>query len=57
MGRDVAGLLANAGYLVTLVDVDPNAIDAARCYHETDLAVALEIGGLEMAGTPADRIK
>lgn len=57
MGRDIAGLLVNAGYPVTLVDVDPDAIDAVRCYHETDLAVALETGGLEVAGTPADRIE
>jgi len=57
MGRDIAGLLANAGYPVTLVNVDPDAIDAARRYHETDLAAALETGGIDILGTPADRIE
>lgn len=56
MGRDIAGLLANAGYPVTLVDVDSDAIAAAREYHGTDLESALETGGIQVQGTPADRI-
>ncbi|MFC6954382.1 3-hydroxyacyl-CoA dehydrogenase [Halorubellus litoreus] len=47
MGRDVAGLLANAGFDVTLVDVDSDALDAARDYHETALADALRAGGFD----------
>lgn len=57
MGRDIAGLLANAGYPVTLVDVDPDALEDARRYHETDLAAALDAGGLDVHDTPADRIE
>jgi 3-hydroxyacyl-CoA dehydrogenase len=56
MGRDIAGLLANGGYPVTLVDVDPDAREAARQYHETDLVENLRAGGVEVSGTPADRI-
>lgn len=56
MGRDVAGLLANAGYAVALVDVDSDALDDARAYHESDLEDELRAGGLEVSGTPADRI-
>lgn len=51
MGRDVAGLLANAGFAVTLVDVDPDALAAAREYHRTELRDALAEGGVE----PGDR--
>lgn len=35
MGRDVAAMLAAAGFDVTLVDVDDDALDAAARYHET----------------------
>lgn len=56
MGRDIAGLLANAGYDVTLVDVDEDAIEAARRYHERDLPAELRAGGYAVSGTPADRI-
>jgi 3-hydroxyacyl-CoA dehydrogenase len=47
MGRDVAGLLANAGFDVMLVDVEPDALETARDYHETALADALRAGGFE----------
>ncbi|WP_227132877.1 3-hydroxyacyl-CoA dehydrogenase [Halorubellus salinus] len=47
MGRDVAGLLANAGFDVTLADVDPDALEAARDYHDTALADALRAGGFD----------
>ena len=50
MGRDIAGLLANGGFPVTLVDVDPDALASARDYHETDLRAALEANGLLAAG-------
>lgn len=56
MGRDIAGLLANAEYQVTLVDVDSDALDDARAYHESELGDELRAGGIEVAGTPADRI-
>ncbi|WP_254767039.1 3-hydroxyacyl-CoA dehydrogenase [Salinilacihabitans rarus] len=56
MGRDIAGLLANAGYDVALVDVDPDALDRARAVHESALADELRAGGLDVSGTPADRI-
>jgi enoyl-CoA hydratase/3-hydroxyacyl-CoA dehydrogenase len=56
MGRDVAGLLANAGFPVTLVDVDPGALEAAREYHRDRLADALRAGGLAVDGDPTDRI-
>ncbi|QLD84319.1 NAD-binding protein [Natronomonas halophila] len=56
MGRDIAGLLANAGYQVTLVDVDSDALAAARTYHESELADELRAGGIDISGTPADRI-
>jgi enoyl-CoA hydratase/3-hydroxyacyl-CoA dehydrogenase len=56
MGRDIAGLLAHAGYPVTLVDVDADALAAAREFHETDLAAALDRGGFAVEGDPADRI-
>lgn len=56
MGGDIAGLLANAGYRVTLVDVDADALADARSYHETELPDELRAGGHAVAGTPADRI-
>jgi enoyl-CoA hydratase/3-hydroxyacyl-CoA dehydrogenase len=55
MGRDVAGLLANAGFPVTLVDVDPGALESAREYHRTALVAALEAGGFD-PDDPAERI-
>lgn len=54
MGRDIAGLLANGGYPVTLVDVDAEALADARRYHETALADALREAGLEGADDPLD---
>jgi 3-hydroxyacyl-CoA dehydrogenase len=56
MGRDVAGLLANAGFAVTLVDVDPDALETARDYHDTALADALRAGGFDPADDLTDRI-
>lgn len=56
MGRDIAGLLANAGYAVTLVDVDDDALEAARRYHERDLPEELRAGGYAVSESPADRI-
>ncbi len=56
MGRDISGLLANAGYAVTLVDVDADALERARRFHETGLADELRAGGIEVTDTPADRI-
>lgn len=56
MGRDIAGLLANTGYDVTLVDVDEDALADARRYHERDLPGELWAGGYDVSGTPADRI-
>ena len=47
MGRDIAGLLANAGFSVTLVDVDPDALTLARDYHRTELVDALAAGGVD----------
>jgi enoyl-CoA hydratase/3-hydroxyacyl-CoA dehydrogenase len=55
MGRDIAGLLANGGLPVTLVDVDPDAIESARENHAT-LADRLEAAGRDVAGDPASRI-
>lgn len=56
MGRDIAGLLANGGFPVTLVDVDPDALASARDYHETALPEALRSGGLDVGDDPASRI-
>ncbi|QLD88224.1 3-hydroxyacyl-CoA dehydrogenase [Natronomonas salina] len=56
MGRDIAGLLANAGYAVTLVDVDDDALDAARHYHERKLPDELQASGYTVSDRPADRI-
>ena len=41
MGRDIAGLLANAGYDVTLVDIDQDALQEAREFHESELVSEL----------------
>src|SRR6056297_1199551 len=56
MGRDVAGLLANGGFPVTLVDVDHDALASARNYHESDLRDALAAVDLDPDPTVADRI-
>ncbi|WP_255196546.1 3-hydroxyacyl-CoA dehydrogenase [Halorarius litoreus] len=56
MGRDIAGLLANAGYQVTLVDVDADALESAFDYHSTDLVPALDRAGLD-PDDPAARIE
>jgi enoyl-CoA hydratase/3-hydroxyacyl-CoA dehydrogenase len=55
MGRDIAGLLANGGLPVTLVDVDPDALESAHDDH-ADLAARLEAAGHEVDGDPASRI-
>jgi len=56
MGRDIAGLLANAGYDVTLVDVDPEALSNARRFHESGLVSELQDSDIETTGDPATRI-
>ena len=56
MGRDIASLLANGGFAVTLVDVDADALESAREYHETELDAALESAGLGPVDDPAVRI-
>jgi enoyl-CoA hydratase/3-hydroxyacyl-CoA dehydrogenase len=56
MGRDIAGLLANAGYAVTVVDVDSDALDAAHEYHRTDLAAELDRGGFDVREDLTERI-
>jgi len=54
MGRDIAGLLANGGFPVTLVDVDADALASARDYHESDLREELEANGLLVEGRDAN---
>lgn len=56
MGRDIAGLLANAGYEVVLVDIDEEALATAREFHETSLHDELREAGLANEGAPAERI-
>lgn len=56
MGRDIAGLLANAGYDVTLVDVDPDALHDARQFHESGLFSELQESNIEAGSDPANRI-
>ncbi|MFD1586528.1 3-hydroxyacyl-CoA dehydrogenase NAD-binding domain-containing protein [Halorientalis brevis] len=56
MGRDIAGLLANGGFPVTLVDVDADALASARDYHQTILPEALDAAGLDPTEGLADRI-
>ncbi|MFD1515228.1 3-hydroxyacyl-CoA dehydrogenase [Halomarina rubra] len=56
MGRDIAGLFANGGHDVTLVDVDPDALAAARDYHRETLRDALADAGLVAEDDPAERI-
>ncbi|MFC7045458.1 3-hydroxyacyl-CoA dehydrogenase NAD-binding domain-containing protein [Halobacteriaceae archaeon GCM10025711] len=51
MGRDIAALLATAGYDVTLLDVDEAALDDARTALETDAPEALAAAGFD---PPAD---
>jgi enoyl-CoA hydratase/3-hydroxyacyl-CoA dehydrogenase len=56
MGRDIAGLLANAGYEVTLVDVDQNVLDDAAAYHDSKLEGELRESGIELSSDPGARI-
>lgn len=56
MGRDIAGLLANGGFPVTLVDVDADALASARDYHQTHLPEALTDAGFDPDTGLADRI-
>lgn len=46
MGRDITGLLANAGYPVTLVDVDESALEDARTDLRGRIPDALDAAGL-----------
>lgn len=57
MGQDIAGLLANAGYQVTLVDIDSDALEDARSMHERELVEELRKGGFEVADDPTARIR
>jgi len=57
MGKDIAGMLANAGYSVVLVDVDPDALDGAREFHESKLEDELREAGIAKEESPAERIK
>jgi enoyl-CoA hydratase/3-hydroxyacyl-CoA dehydrogenase len=56
MGRDIAGLLANAGYDVTLVDIEKDVLADAREYHDSQLEAELRESGIELAGSPAERL-
>lgn len=46
MGADIAAMLANGGYEVVLVDVDPDALAAARDRHAEGAPAALRAAGL-----------
>lgn len=50
MGTDIAGLLSNAGYEVSLVDVDENALKTARERHENETLGELEEAELKRRG-------
>ncbi|WP_049898253.1 3-hydroxyacyl-CoA dehydrogenase [Halococcus agarilyticus] len=52
MGRDIAGLLANGGFPVTLVDIDADALESAREYHRSSLRGALAASHIETADEP-----
>ena len=56
MGKDISGMLANAGYSVVLVDVDPDALDAAREFHETKLGDELREAGIAKKESSAENI-
>lgn len=56
MGRDIAGLLANAGFDVTLVDIDETALQKARRSHERELPERLREAGLDVSATPVEQI-
>ena len=56
MGRDIAGLLANAGYTVTLVDVDSEALAEAQRFHNRALQSELRTAGLAHAENPVSNI-
>src|SRR6056297_592292 len=56
MGRDVATLLATAGYHVTLVDVDADALTDAREYHRTSALDALTEADFEPPSNLPERI-
>jgi enoyl-CoA hydratase/3-hydroxyacyl-CoA dehydrogenase len=56
MGKDIAGMLANAGYSVVLVDVDPEALEEARGFHESRLEDELREAGISKEPSPAEMI-
>jgi enoyl-CoA hydratase/3-hydroxyacyl-CoA dehydrogenase len=58
MGADIAAMLANGGYEVVLVDVDPDALAAARERHAEGAPEALAEAGLGEPEAPplAERI-
>ncbi len=56
MGRDIAGLFANAGYPVTVIDIDDDVLSDAQAYHESELAGELRTGGFAVQEPLVDRI-
>ena len=56
MGKDISGMLANAGYSVVLVDVDPDALEDAREFHESNIEGELRKAGIAKEDSPAERI-
>lgn len=56
MGKDIAGMLANAGYSVVLVDVDPDALEEAREFHGSRLGDELREAGIAKEESPHERI-
>lgn len=56
MGRDIAGLFAAADRTVTLVDVDPAAINDAMTALETTVSAALRAAGYDVPPTLPERV-
>ncbi|MFB6267095.1 MAG: 3-hydroxyacyl-CoA dehydrogenase NAD-binding domain-containing protein [Halodesulfurarchaeum sp.] len=57
MGRDISAVFAATGHDVTLVDVDPDALEAARDYHERTALPILERAGYTPSAPIARRIE
>lgn len=56
MGRDIAGLFAAADRTVTLVDVDPAAVDDAMDALDTTVSAALRDAGYDVPTTLTERV-
>lgn len=56
MGRDIAGLFAAADRTVTLVDVDPVAVDEAMNALDTTVSAALRDAGYDVTTNPSGRV-